>query len=312
MEYVRLGRTGLKVSRVCQGSNMIGGYVNEAAGIPLLNACLDEGINFIDTANVYAGGKSEEIIGKALKNRRYEAVIMSKVGGPMGGGKGPNDRGSSRKYIMQALEVSLKRLQTDYVDVFMMHYWDPVAPLEETMSTLDEIVKQGKARYLGCSNFVAWQLCKALWISDKHGLERFEAIQPQYNFVDRNIEAEMLPLCLDQGISITPYWVLMGGMFTGKYKAGEAPPPDSRFASRPGMSDRYFKDQNFRIVKGIEEIAAKSGRTSTEVVLGWALGTPGITSVIVGGSKIEQVKQNAKYGDIKLTPEEMAACNKLN
>ncbi len=149
-------------------------------------------------------------------------------------------------------------------------------------------------------------------MSDKHDLDRFEVLQPQYNFVDRSIETEILPLCIDQGISVTPYWVLMGGMFTGKYKANEAPPADSRFASRPGMTDRYFKDQNFRIAKGVEEIAAKSGRTPTEVVLGWALGTPGITSVIVGGSKVEQVKQNAKYADIKLTADELAACNKLN
>ena len=288
---------------------MLGGYVDEVAGIPLIQACLDNGINFIDTADIYGGGRSEEIIGKAIKGRRQEAIVTTKIGGPIG--KGPNERGSSRKHLIDGIEASLKRLQTDYIDVYLIHFWDPETPLDETLSTLDQAVKQGKIRYIGCSNHSAWQLCKALWVSDKLGLERFEVVQPVYNFMDRSIEKELLPLCQDQNVAVTPYQILMGGMFTGKYQPDQPPPAGSRIAARPAMKERMFKESIFGAAREVEKIGAASGLTPTQVVIGWALASLAITSVIVGASRIEQVKANARPEEIKLSKEQIDACNKL-
>ncbi|MCI0841057.1 MAG: aldo/keto reductase, partial [Chloroflexi bacterium] len=203
MEYTRLGSTGLKVSRVCIGTNMFGAdYVDDARAISVVHAALDNGVNFIDTADAYNDGRSEEVVGKAVKGRRSDYVVATK--GFVATGPGENDRGLSRKHLMDAVEDSLRRLGTDYIDLYQLHYWDPDTPLEETLGTLDDLVHQGKIRYIGCSNFAAWQLCRALWVSDKNGFARIESLQPEYNFGKRDIEAELFPLCEDQGVGVIP------------------------------------------------------------------------------------------------------------
>ena len=204
MQYKNLGRTGLKVSRICLGTNMFGaGYVDDARAISVVHRAHELGINFIDTADAYNSGLSEHVVGKAVRGRRHDFVVGTK--GFIATGDGVNSGGLSRKHLMGAVEASLRRLDTDYIDLYQVHFWDPHTPLEETLRTLNDMVRQGKVRHVGCSNFAAWQLCRALWVSDKLGLERFESVQPAYNFDRRDIEAELFPLCEDQGVGVIPY-----------------------------------------------------------------------------------------------------------
>lgn len=213
MNVKRLGRTGLWVSELCMGCMTFGGEADEATSIAMVERCLEAGINFFDTANVYTGGRSEEILGKALKPYRDKVVIATKVRARVA--EGPNGEGLSRYHIMQQVENSLRRLRTDVIDLYQVHSWDENTPIEETLSTLNDLVRQGKVRYIGCSNFAAWQLCKALWVSDKHDWARFDSIQPRYNLIDRVIELELLPLCAAEGVGVMVYSPLAGGILTG-------------------------------------------------------------------------------------------------
>ncbi|MBI2935812.1 MAG: aldo/keto reductase [Chloroflexi bacterium] len=310
MEYRKLGRTGLKVSRLCLGTNMFGDYVDEAASLKVLDAAVEHGINFLDTSDSYARGASETIIGKGIKGRRQQVIVATKVVTAMG--PGVNDRGASRKHIMDGVEASLRRLDTDYIDLYQIHQWDPDTPLEESLRALDDLVHQGKVLYIGCSNFAAWQLTKALWISDKLNLHRFESVQPPYNLVNRGIERELFPLCADQEIAILPYLVLMGGLFSGRYVAGATPPAGSRMAARQWMRDRVFTPENIDLVERIKGLAQQSGRSPTDFVLGWALAKPLLTSIIVGASRPEQVVQNVAVLEKPLSPEQVEACDKLS
>ncbi|MCC7353095.1 MAG: aldo/keto reductase, partial [Anaerolineae bacterium] len=233
MEYRRLGRTGLKVSELCLGTGVFSAPVDEETSHRILSAAFSGGINFIDTADIYSGwvahvGSSEEIIGRWLKNQpRGQLVIATKVRGSMG--EGPNDQGLSRVHIMHAVEASLRRLQTDYIDLYQTHSPDDTTPLDETLRALDDLVHQGKVRYIGCSNYPAWKLCKALWVSDKHGLARYDCLQPHYNLIRRaEFERELMPLCQDQGLGVIPYSPLAGGFLTGKYRKDQPIPPNSR------------------------------------------------------------------------------------
>jgi aryl-alcohol dehydrogenase-like predicted oxidoreductase len=304
MQYIRLGRSGLKVSRVCLGTNMFGaGYVDDQRAISVIHAAHEQGINFIDTADAYHSGLSEHVVGKAVEGRRHEFVIGTK--GFIATGPGVNDKGLSRKHIIEAVEGSLRRLNTDYIDLYQVHYWDPETPLEETLRTLDDLVRQGKIRYTGCSNFAAWQLCRALWVSDKLGLERFESVQPEYNFAKRDIERELFPLCQDQQVGVIPYQVLMGGLLTGAYDRHSEPPADSHMASRHAQRARrtYWSDATFDMVEHLKAIAAEVGCEPAQLALAWALSRPAVASVIVGSSRPEQVAVNAKVVEIKLPPE---------
>ena len=305
MEYVRLGRSGLKVSRVCLGTNMFGGgYVDDKRAFSVVDELYQQGINFIDTADAYHSGLSEHVVGKAIKGRRHDFVIGTKGFIPMG--PGVNDRGLSRKHIIEAVEGSLLRLDTDYIDLYQVHFWDPETPLEETLRTLDDMVRQGKVRYIGCSNFLAWQLCRGLWVSDKHSLERFEVIQLEYNFTRRELEPEMFPLCEDQGIGIIPYQILMGGVLTGRYDPRLSEPPgDSHMASQFATRARatYWNDKAFAKVEKLKEMSAELGCEPAQLVVAWALSKQVITSVIVGSSRPEQVVKNAEAVDIKLPPD---------
>ena len=309
MEYVRLGTAGIKVSRICLGTNMMGAYVDEDASGVLVNTFLDSGGNFIDTADAYSKGKSEEAIGKALKSRRHEAVVATKLNAPMG--EGPNDRGNSRAHIMAAAEASLRRLDTDYIDLYILHYWDPETPIEESLRAMDDLVRQGKVRYVGTSNFAAWQVMKALSAAKRMGLDPVRSVQTQYSFLERGPEQELFPLCQEEGLTITPYWVLRSGMFTGKYERGKEPPPDTRLGRRPQMSQRYFTDSNFEAADQIEAIAAECGHTPADVTLAWALSKPVIGSVIAGTSRPEQVVANCAVADIMLDDDTLAALDAI-
>ena len=304
MDYTRLGRSGLKVSKVCLGTNMFGaGYVDDQRAFSVVNEAREQGINFIDTADAYHSGLSEHVVGKALKGRRQDFAVATK--GFLPTAEGVNDRGLSRGHLIDAVDGSLHRLNTDYIDLYQVHYFDPETPLEETLGTLDDLVHQGKLRYLGCSNFAAWQLARALWVSDKRGFERFESVQPEYNFGRREIEGELFPLCLDQGVAVIPYQVLMGGILTGAYDRNRDAPEDSHMASRHAQraKDNYWTDATFDRLERIKAVSAEVGCEPTQLVLAWTLARPAVTSVIVGASRPEQVVKNAESVAIELAPD---------
>lgn len=312
MQYKTLGRTGLKVSRICLGTNMFGaGYVDDARAISVVHRAHELGINFIDTADAYNSGMSEHVVGKAVRGRRHDFVVGTK--GFIATGEGVNRSGLSRKHLMEAVEASLRRLDTDYIDLYQVHFWDPDTPLEETLRTLDDMVRQGKVRYVGCSNFSALQLCRALWVSDKLGLERFESVQPAYNFDRRDIEAELFPLCEDQGVGVIPYQVLMGGVLTGSYDRRAGPAEDSHMSSRHAerARDNYWRDENFDRADRLKTLAAELGWEPTQLVLAWVLSRPSVASVIVGASRPEQVEKNAAAVDIDLPADTAKALDRL-
>ena len=312
MNYVRLGGSGLKVSRVCVGTNMFGaGYVDDARAVSVIDAAFDAGINFIDTADAYNGGHSEVVVGKAVSSRRDDFVVATK--GFIATGDGPNDVGLSRKHIMDAVEASLRRLDTDYIDLYQVHYFDPETPPEETLKTLDDLVRQGKIRYIGCSNFAAWQLMRALWVSDKNGFERFESVQPEYNLGKRDIEDELFDACDNQDVGIIPYQIFMGGVLTGRYTAESPPPSNSHMASRHAQraKDTYWNDRTFNMVDALKATAAELEISVPKLLITWTLSKPQITSVIVGASRPEQAQSNAEAVSIELPKEIVARLDSL-
>ena len=307
MEYARLGGSGLKVSKVCLGTNMFGaGYVEDARAVAVVHAAAEQGINFIDTADMYNDGRSEEVVGKAIRGRRGDFVVATKGFSAMG--PGPNDRGNSRQHLAAAVEASLRRLGTDYIDLYLAHFWDPETPLEETLSALDDMVRQGKVRYVGCCNFSAWQVAEALGIAWERGLAPLSVVQPEYNFARREIERDLLPLCEKHGVGVTPYQILMGGILTGAYRREEKPAADSHMASRHagGAFNKYWTPECFALVERVAALAAECGVTPVQLGLAWALSKPAVSSVIVGASRPEQVAQNAAAVDVRL-PEAVLA-----
>lgn len=308
MRYRKLGRTGLKVSVMCLGTMLFGDQVDEETARAIVDTCWEAGVNFFDTADVYVQGRSEEVVGRLLKGRRREAIIATKVQGTMG--PGPNDRGLSRGHVMQAVEASLRRLQTDYIDLYQTHWPDYDTPLEETLRALDDLVRQGKVRYIGCSNYPAWYLCKSLWISDVRNLARFDCAQPRYNLLDRAIEEELLPLCAEEGIGVIPYNPLAGGFLTGKYRRGEPPPEGTRFGRRKDLYvPRYWHDPNFDAVEKLVDAAQQHGKTPAQLALAWLLHNPVITAPIVGASRPSQLEETLQAVDMTLSEEELAACD---
>jgi aryl-alcohol dehydrogenase-like predicted oxidoreductase len=271
---------------------------DEKESLAILNAYLDQGGNFIDTADGYADGRSEEILGVGLKGRRDDVVLATKVFFPAGAGA--NRKGLSRKHIFEGIEQSLRRLQTDYLDLYQVHCFDSHTPLEETLSALDALVRQGKVRYLGCSNFGAWQLAKALGVSALHGYARFDCLQPQYSLVCRPIEREILPLCRTEGVGVIAWSPLGGGFLSGKYRSGEAAPPASRLAdSDPSMRawvERLFTERNYQILRAVEEASVRLGKTLSQVALAWLLAMPGVTSAIIGARSLAQLQENLGAG----------------
>lgn len=298
MQYRQLGRSGLKVSAIGLGGNTFGNGADEAQTGRIINRALDIGINFIDTADVYSRGVSEQHVGKAVAGRRQQALIATKVNGRMG--DLPNDQGLSRKHIMEGIEASLTRLGTDYVDLYQVHQVDQTTPIYETLSTLDDLVRQGKVRYIGCSNFAAWQICEALWAADRKNLTPFVSVQPRYNIFDRAIERELVPFCRQYGIGIIPYSPLAGGLLTGKYTPGEPPPPDTRAGRNPRMQSQMTAEQIGK-VSALGKWAREQGHTVGELALAWLLSRLEVSTVIAGATKPEQVDANAKAAEWALS-----------
>ena len=317
MQYKNLGNTGLKVSNLALGTMAFGRWIDEQASAAIIEAALENGINFIDTANYYGKGQdtevpygtgeSEEIIGRALKGRRDKIVLATKVGLNMGDGQ--NDRGLSRTHIMRQVEDSLKRLQTDYIDLYQVHRFDPNTPLEETLRALDDLVHQGKVRYIGCSNFAAWQIAKSHGISEKYNLAKFVSVQPQYNLLSREIETELLPFCESENVGVIVYSPLARGMLSGKYKTKGDFPPESRAAHGEKLINQYFTDQNFEKVQRYQNLADENNVSLSQFAMSWILNQPAVTSALLGASKVYHVTEAAKISDW-VWPEELK--NKVN
>lgn len=309
MHYRRLGRTGLKVSEVCLGCMTFGDEADEETSRQLVDQAIDSGVNFFDTANVYNEGASEEILGRALRGRRTEFVVATKFRGMVG--EGPNDVGASRQHILREVEQSLSRLQTDYIDLYQIHRYDAATPIEETLRALDDLVHQGKVRYIGCSNFSAWQLTHALWVSDLRNLARFDSIQPLYNVLARNIERELMPACQEFGVGIISYHPLAAGFLTGKYRKGMEPPIDSRFAVRPVSRSRYWHDRTFDAAEDYLHIAAESGLSPAALAVAWVLSRRGISSAILGARNARQLTDSLGGVGSAISPEIMTRLGAL-
>lgn len=304
MEYVRLGYAGVRVARVCLGTMTFGREADEEMSFHIMDRYVELGGNFFDTADAYSAGASEEIVGRWLKKRgaRHDIVLATKVHTTMG--PGPNDGGLSRLHIQQGVEDSLARLQTDVIDLYQIHRWDPEVPVEETLEALNDLVRAGKVRYIGCSNLTAWQLSKFLYTADLFGLTRFISLQPIYNAINRGIEREVLPLCEDAGLGVIPYNPLAGGMLTGKYKRGEQPPSGARLGAFSAYYDRYYTDMSFDVVEAFVAKAEERGVSPAQLALAWVLADPRVTCPIMGARNLDQLNDTIQGLDIRLTPEE--------
>ncbi|MFQ5699430.1 MAG: aldo/keto reductase [Myxococcota bacterium] len=304
MKIRKLGRTGLKVSNLCLGAMTFGNSqwgCDEETSRKIVDRFIDAGGNFIDTADVYSAGVSEEITGRALQSRRGQIVLATKVAGPMG--SSVNDLGLSRKHILDAVDASLRRLQTDYIDLYQVHAYDPTTPVDETLRALDDCVRAGKVRYIGCSNYSAWQLALATGLARELGVARFDCLQPQYSLACRYIEREHLPLCIEAGIGVIPWSPLGGGLLTGKIRRGEAPPPDSRAATDTMNAERFRSERNLAIAETVCEVAQSLGHSPSQVALAWVIEQPGITAPIFGARTLEQLEDNLGAADLRLDDE---------
>ena len=313
----KLGRTGLKVSALCLGGNTFGWTTDQKASEAVLDAYVEAGGNFIDTADVYSrwapgnkGGESETALGiwmAARRNRR--AVLMAtKVMGPMG--SGPNDSGLSRTHIMEGVEASLRRLQTDYIDLYQAHWDDRETPLQEALRAFDDLVGQGKVRYIGCSNYPAWRLTRALWESDRHDYVRYESLQPKYNLVIRDeYERELEPLCIEQGVGVIPYSSLASGFLSGKYRSGEPLPKTARAG---GVEKTYMNDRGFRVLAAVEKVAASVNATPAQVSLSWLAHRPGITAPIASATTVPQLTELLGGIDLRLDEEATATLDRAS
>lgn len=314
MEYRKLGRTGLKVSELCLGSMQFGWTADEALSHQILTASYEAGINFLDTADVYTrwipgnpGGISETIIGRWLKQSgipRHRVVVATKVRGRMGDGS--NDEGLSRLHILQAVEDSLRRLDTDYIDLYQTHSFDPNTPIEETLEALDSLVRQGKVRYIGCSNYPAWRLMQALWTSDKYHLARYDSLQPNYSLVHRDeFERELADVCRTYGLGVIPYSPLGAGFLTGKYRKDQ-----SVESVRLNRTQRYFDDKNWALLDKMEALGKEKGEKSiSQIALAWMLSDPVITSPIIGPRTMEQLQDNLGAVGLRLSEPEREMLN---
>ncbi len=309
MQYKKVGRTGLKVSAIGLGCMMFGQQVSEMDAIQIMDLAFEQGINLFDTAEGYNEGRSEEIVGKGLKNRRHAAVLATKVFSSQG--RGPNDAGLSREHILQAVDDSLKRLQTDYIDIYYAHKPDYDTPIEETLRAFDTLVQQGKVRYIACSNFYVWQLVKALGISERHNLARFDCIQSPYNLITRDIETELLPCCASEGVGVTVYHPLAAGLLTGKHDPTKSPAANTRFGMNRGYYERYWSPINFQAVARLKQIADSQGQSLAQFSIAWVLNNPVISSVIAGATSVKQLEENIGAAELKLTPEQTKACDEI-
>jgi aryl-alcohol dehydrogenase-like predicted oxidoreductase len=312
-----MGRTGLKVSEICLGTMTFGHQCDEPTSFAILDRAAERGLNFLDTADAYpvpptpeTAGRTEEIIGKWLKGKRERFVVATKC--RIRVGTGPNDEGLSRKHILKACEDSLRRLGTDYIDLYQSHSHDPETPQEETLWAFDDLVRHGKVRYIGCSNHPAWLVALSLGLSERLGLARYDCVQPRYNLLYRDIEAELLPLCRDQGLGIIAYNPLAGGFLSGKYQTVETLPAGGRFTlGKTGelYRDRYWHGAHLQAVEHLRRHFEGRGKSLVTVAVAWVLAQPGLTAAIVGASRPEQLEASLAAADLKLDAEDLEVCN---
>jgi aryl-alcohol dehydrogenase (NADP+) len=308
MQHVRFGRTGLQVSRLCLGTMTFGLQCDEPTSFAILDAAAEAGITFLDTADVYPlggtvenTGRTEEIVGKWLRGRRDRFIVATKCSGKMG--PAPWQQGTSRKHVLDAIDASLKRLGTDYVDLYQIHHHDATTSTDETLEAFDAVVRSGKARYIGCSNYHAYRVARALGRSEALGLAKFVSVQPRYNLLFRQIERELLPLCEEEGLAVMPYNPLAGGLLTGKHKRSVPPPEGTRFTlgAAGGMyTERYWKDREFDAVDALAALARESGIELVTLAIAWALANPAITTPIIGASKPAQLKASVAAAELGL------------
>jgi aryl-alcohol dehydrogenase-like predicted oxidoreductase len=309
MELRRLGDSGLKVSEIGLGCNNFGRRLDQDQTRAVVDAAIEQGINFFDTADVYGDQRSEVLLGAALAGRRHEVIVATKFGLPMGAS--PYQRGGSRRYVVAAVEASLRRLNTDYIDLYQYHRPDPDAPIEETLAALDDLVRAGKVRYVGGSNFSGWQIADADWIAREAHKSRFISAQNNFSLLNRDVEEEVAPACARFGLGLLPYFPLASGLLTGKYKRGEPPPAGTRLAEPGRGDDHALSAANFDRLDRLGAYAAVRGRTLLELAFAWLLGHPIVPSVIAGATRLEQVMANAAASAWKLTPVEVLEISEL-
>lgn len=313
MDYRPLGRTGIRVSPLCLGAMMFGGKTSPADSAAIIDRALDAGINFIDTANVYNQGRSEEAVGEALQRngRRSQVILATKVHGRMG--DDPNAMGNTRRHIIEQCEASLRRLKTDWIDLYQVHRPQPDVPIDETLRALDDLVRSGKVRYIGSSTFAAWQLVESLWVAKEYGLERFVCEQPPYNLLDRRIERELLPMAQAYGFGIIPWSPLAGGLLTGKYRRNAPPPEDSRYANLDAnpLYRRRMNDAIWDVIEPLESLAREKGTTISRFALAWCIHQPGVTSPIIGPRTMEQLEDNLGALEVTITDEDRKAIDRI-
>jgi 1-deoxyxylulose-5-phosphate synthase len=318
VDYTRLGRTGLQVSRLCLGTMTFGLQCDERTSVGILDAAFAAGVTFVDTADAYplggtveTAGRTEEIVGRWLRGRRHEVVLATKCANAMSARRW--DRGTSRKHVLDAIDASLRRLGTDHVDLYQLHYPDPETPIDETLRALEDVVRSGRARYVGCSNFLAYQVARALGRSEALGVERFASVQPRYNLLFRENERELLPLCEEEGLGVLSYNPLAGGLLTGKHAWG-APPEGSRFALGTAAQrylDRYWHAPMFETARALAGVAREAGLDPATMAVAWVLAHPAVTSAILGASRPEQLAPTLAAAKVRLAPEVKARLDAL-
>lgn len=311
MQHTRLGRTGLQVSRLCLGTMTFGLQCDEPTSVRILDRAAEGGITFLDTADVYplggsgdTVGRTEEILGRWLNGRRHEFIVATKCFGPMSRRRW--DRGNSRKHILDAVEGSLRRLQTDYIDLYQLHGPDPETPIDETLRALEDVVRSGKVRYVGCSNFLAYQVARAIGRSEAMGVVRFDSVQPRYNLLFREIERELLPLCAEEGIGVIPYNPIAGGLLSGKHNREAGPEEGSRFTlgtAAQRYQDRYWHEGMFETVEQIRPLAQEAGMSMPALAVAWVMANPAITAPIIGASRPEQLDDTLAAAETPLSPD---------
>jgi len=310
MEYRSLGRSGLKVSVAGLGCNNFGMRIDAEQARTVVHKALDEGITFFDEANIYGGrGRSEEMLGKILGNRRHDIVLATKVGMAMG--DGPYNIGGSRRHILASCEASLQRLSTDYLDLYYIHMPDPSTPEQETLEAFDALVRSGKVRYIGCSNYAAWQLAESLGISHEQSLASYICAQNQYSLLDRGVERELIPACRHFNVGIVPYFPLASGFLTGKYRPDSPLPPGTRLATTQRLADQVLTGGNFAILQRLEKFVKECGHSLLELAVSWLAAQPQVSSVICGATRPDQVSDNVHASSWKLSAEELAQVDKL-
>lgn len=319
MEYVRFGNTGLKVSRLCLGTMTFGYQCDDATSFAILDAAAEQGITFLDTADVYpvggtvdTVGRTEELLGRWLEGRRHQFIIATKCGGVMG--DAPWQRGASRKWVLDAIEGSLRRLRTDYVDLYQLHHFDPDTPLDEMVQAFDDVIRSGKARYIGVSNLLAYRVARWLGRAEALGAAKIVSVQPRYNLLFRQMERELFPLCQEEGLAVLPYNPLAGGLLTGKYSRDSTPQPNTRFtlgtAART-YTERYWKERELAAAHAIAQLAGEAGIAPATLAVAWVLANPVVTAPIIGASRPEQLAATIAAVETRLDPDLKAELDRL-